>query len=176
MGDCSHLEYPETMKKIAISLALLLTNSVLGTAAAHGTEVPPEVREAFRSWKMPDVEAFRALERAVADAGKAIEAAVPIPDLTVDLKGRRLSKHLGGSDLWGRGRLDFDADYRIGGAPTAKLALRGRLATLRASYDANGAAATALVVPLGSRQNLEYALNRGARVDHRVSWNFSLPL
>jgi len=174
MGDCSCLEYPETMKKITITLALLLANGYLGIAEANGTEVPAEVREAFKSWKMPEVEAFKAVEKAVAHAGKTLEGMVPVPDLTIDLKDRRLSKHLVGSKLGAAGRFDLQADYSFGGQPLAKVAMRRHGATLNASYAANGNMQTAVSLPVGKRQTLNYTLSRAAQTNHRASWNFNL--
>lgn len=163
------------MKRITISLVLLLANS-LGIAEANGNEIPSEVREAFSSMRLPEVEAFQEMDEAIRRAGKALEGMVPVPDLTVDLKGRRLSKHLAGSKLAGFGRFDVDADYTLGGSPVAKLALRGARGSLNASVGSDGRMNTSLSIPFGARQNLEYTLSRTARVDHRVSWNFSLPL
>ena len=175
MGDCSYLEYPETMKKITISLALLLTNT-FSPSAANATEIPSEVREAFRSVKLPEVEAFKAVERAVVKAAKALEGLVPVPDLTVDLRGRRLSKQLMGSS-WGKaGHFNLKADYTLGGAPVAKLALTIRKASLQASYAADGNLHTAISYPTGAHHNLQYTISSTHRTDHRISWNFSLPL
>ncbi|PIP83171.1 MAG: hypothetical protein CO113_01855 [Elusimicrobia bacterium CG_4_9_14_3_um_filter_62_55] len=163
------------MKRITISLILLAANG-LGTAEANGADIPSEVREALRSLPLPEVKALKAVEKAMTRAGKALEGMVPVPDLTVDLKGRRLSKHLAGSSLGGHGRFDLDADYALGGSPAAKISLRAHGASLNASYASNGTLSTAISLPLGTRQNLQYTLSRAAHVDHRVSWNFSLPL
>ncbi len=175
MGDCSRLGYPETMKRLTISLALLLANG-LGTAEANGTEIPSEVREAFSSYKMPEVQAFQAMEKAVTKAGKAIEGFVPLPDLTVDLKGRRLSKHLLGSDLGGRGRFDLKADYTLGGTPVTKLSMHGRGVALQASYTVDGKLQTSVSCSLTAHQSIQVAISNANREDHRASWTFSLPL
>ncbi|PCI39913.1 MAG: hypothetical protein COB53_02340 [Elusimicrobia bacterium] len=163
------------MKKITITLALLLTTT-FSPSEANATEIPSEVREAFRSIKLPEVEAFKAVERAVAKAGKALEGLVPVPDLTVDLRGRRLSKHLLGSSWGARGNFNLKADYTLGGTPVAKLAIRIQKTSLQASYAADGNLYTAISYPTGKHHNLQYAISSTDRTHHRISWNFSLPL